>query len=326
MRSLLLTLTLGLAIQATARAQTPPAAAPAPKQELSFSQFADWNFYNNVGWIALARNELTKAEQMFGRAIEVARIEEASDPRLMARSYGDLAWVLHRQGRDAEAEPLARWALAVREKTLGPESKPLAQTIYTLGAIEVNLNHLDEAEALMTRTLAICERTLGPESLGTADALDDLAAVLVLRRKFDRARPLYERALTIFRGNGPDSAAQHTPLDGLASIDLTEGKLPEAEAHLTKALEMLDRDPLAVPAFHARVLRRKADVLRKLKRPDEAVALEAKAKAVEARPQPYGSVNVRPNDGSRNGRPVTSLGRQGMTSPRLNAPDVRTRP
>jgi tetratricopeptide (TPR) repeat protein len=274
MRNCLLCLLIATLLPATAAGQ-------AARKTLSHDQVSDWRAYIQAGWIGVKRNDLPYAESMFKRAIELARIEADTDPRLMARSYADLAWVLHVEGRDAEAEPLAKWALAVREKAFAADTISLGQTSYTLAVIEINLGQLDEAEALLTRWLAACEKNLGTTHLTTADALDDLASVLVRRRKFDRARPLYERAFAILRPH----SARSNPLDGLATIEIEQGKLAEAEGHLDQALQAIDQDPNADPSFHATVLAQKADVLRKTGRPDEANTVEAQAKAITAQPR-----------------------------------------
>jgi tetratricopeptide (TPR) repeat protein len=270
------------------------AACQSTGKVMTHDQFSDWRAYTQAGWTGVKRNDLRYAEAMLKRAIELARIEADTDPRFMARSYGDLAWVLHVEGRDAEAEPLAKWALAVREKAFGADTISLGQSAYTLAVIEISLGQLDEAEALLTRWLAACEKNLGPTHVSTADALDDLASVLVRRRKYDRARPLYERALAILRPH----SARSNPLVGLATIEIEQGKLAEAEGHLDQALQVLDQDPTADPIFHASVLAQKADVLRKTGRPAEADSAEAQAKVIASRTR---STQVEVPDGPRPG-------------------------
>ena len=219
---------------------------PGPDR-LTHEQFKDWSDFNAMGRGALAKRDLKYAEYLFKRTIEVARVEADTDPRLLARSYGDLAWVLHGQGRDADAEPLAEWALVVRERYFGRDSMQAGQTAYTLAMIEIDRGKLDEAQVHLEQSLAACEKGMGPNHPITADALDDLATVLVLRRSYDRARPLFERALEIFRGVSPDHVGQYVPLDGLATIDLNQGKFAEAEARLDEAARIARSRPLRQP-------------------------------------------------------------------------------
>ncbi len=287
-----------------------PEPRKATSDHLTHEQFRDWSDFNGMGRGALAKRNLPYAEYLFKRAIEIARVEADSDPRLLARSYGDLAWVLHGQGRDDEAEPLAEWALIVRERYFGKESMQAGQTAYTLGMIEVDRGKFDEAQAHLEQSLAACESGMGPNHPFTADALDDLATLLVLRRSYDRARPLFERALKIFRGVSLDHVGQYVPLDGLATIDLNQGRFAEAEARLDEAIKSLERDRYANPTYHAAVLMRKAEVLRKTNRADEAAKVEAKAKEVAARTPPAPPLTPR-TDSSASGWPGTPASRAG---------------
>jgi tetratricopeptide (TPR) repeat protein len=299
---------------ATTRAQAQHAAPEPPRAKsprLTHEQFTDWNDFSTMGRAALTKRDLKYAEYLFKRAAEVARVESDTDPRLLARSYGDIAWVLHGQGRDEEAEPLAEWALIVRERYFGADSMQAGQTAYTLGMIEVDRGKLDEAQVHLERSLAACEKGMGPNHPFTADALDDLATLLVLRRSYDRARPLFERALKVFRGINPDHVGQYVPLDGLATIALNQGRFAEAEAPLDEAIKSLERDRYANPTYHAAVLMRKGDVLRKTNRADEAAKVEAKAKEVASRTPPTQPMNPRTDVSSANGWPGTPASRAG---------------
>ena len=75
----------------------------------------DWQSYNNGGWRLLNQGKYDRPEDYFRTAIEEIRPYQKTDQRLLARSYPDLARVLYHQGRYADAEPLAEWALTVRE-------------------------------------------------------------------------------------------------------------------------------------------------------------------------------------------------------------------
>jgi hypothetical protein len=68
--------------------------------------------------------------------------------------------VRERTNRLAEAEPLMRRALAITEKSYGPEH---AAALNNLAALLKDTNRLAEAESLMRRALAIDEKSLGPE-------------------------------------------------------------------------------------------------------------------------------------------------------------------
>jgi tetratricopeptide (TPR) repeat protein len=108
-----------------------------------------------------------------------------------------LARVLVSQERYADALPVARWSLQVREAD--PRTKPdtLIQGVYLLGLIHRELHHEKEATTLLTRALALLESASPPDEYRIALALDDLARVYVNLGKYVEADALYRRALGI---------------------------------------------------------------------------------------------------------------------------------
>ena len=67
------------------------------------------------------------------------------------------------QGRYAEAEPLYKRALAIREKALGPDHPDVARSLNNLAELYENQGRYAEAEPLYKRALAIREKALGPD-------------------------------------------------------------------------------------------------------------------------------------------------------------------
>ncbi len=169
----------------------------------------DWQYYNNTGWLAFRRNELALAEHRFQRAIETIRPFAAESAALLARSYSDLAWVLYKEDRFAEAQPLAVWALTVRDKLPKTKTEAICQSLYSLALIHRGQRHYREAEPLLERALAIHEASLGgAEHPAAAVILDVLAGIYRDQGKYDEAEPLYKRALAIRERYYPDENLQ----------------------------------------------------------------------------------------------------------------------
>ena len=80
-----------------------------------------------------------------------------------ARLLGDAGYYLRQRARYAEAEPLMRQALAIREKTLKPDHPKVANSLNNLVLLLADTNRLGEAELLMRRALDIDERAYGPD-------------------------------------------------------------------------------------------------------------------------------------------------------------------
>ena len=79
------------------------------------------------------------------------------------------------QGQYAEAEPLFRRALAIREQALGPDHPDTATSLNNLADLYDSQGRYAEAEPLYRRALAIREQALGPDHPDTATSLNNLA-------------------------------------------------------------------------------------------------------------------------------------------------------
>ena len=137
-------------------------------------------------------------------AIQTIRPYSKRDQKLLARSYGDLARVLYHEGRYADAEPLAEWALKVREPDPRVPAKRVFQNLYTLALIHMAQDHFNHAEPLLWRALELQEKEIGPNHIQTAATVDELAGVCAEQRKFHDAEGLYLRALSIYERFNPE--------------------------------------------------------------------------------------------------------------------------
>ena len=86
-------------------------------------------------------------------------------------------------GRYAEAEPLYQRAIAIGEKTLGPDDPNLATRLNNLANLYQATGRYAEAEPLFQRAIAIIEKTLGPDH-------PNLAIAQQPRRTLSGHRPL----------------------------------------------------------------------------------------------------------------------------------------
>lgn len=93
--------------------------------------------------------------------------------------------------------PLAREALALREKFAPPESPEIAQSLaFVAYALRATSGNLDEAEKLIVRSLAIYEKT-EPDGLGMAEAQHVAGQVYGVRGQRDHAIASYRRSVAI---------------------------------------------------------------------------------------------------------------------------------
>ena len=107
--------------------------------------------------------------------------------------------------RDLAAEPLVRRALAINEKSFGPDHPDVARDLNNLALLMTATNRHAEAEPLVRRALAIAEKSFGPDHPNVARDLNNLALLLTETDRHAEAEPLYRRALAIAEKSfGPD--------------------------------------------------------------------------------------------------------------------------
>jgi tetratricopeptide (TPR) repeat protein len=151
---------------------------------------------------------------------------------------------LFREGRYAEATPLAEDLLATAEKTLGPEHRAVADVLNTLGVIHWMQRDYEKAEVIHSRALAIREKTLGTKHPhpDVADSLNNLALAYRGQGRLREADPLHRRALAILEDTaGPDHPDIVRTLNNLAIVTKKLGNWDEWTALSARAKAMEKR-------------------------------------------------------------------------------------
>jgi tetratricopeptide (TPR) repeat protein len=150
------------------------------------------------------KGDFARAEERLNHAIKEIRPYLPDTRRIMARSYGELAKVLYLQKRYADAEPLARWALSVRESDKKANPDAVFQSVYTLALIQSARHEHREAEELLKRALDLQEKNLGRDHVNSRLLMSQLAVVYIADGKLSEAEPLYQRSIAIHERTTPD--------------------------------------------------------------------------------------------------------------------------
>jgi tetratricopeptide (TPR) repeat protein len=163
---------------------------------------------------------------------------------LLARSYADLARVLYHQGRYAEAEPLARWALTARENHPKSTTESIFQSLYVLGVIERAQKHYSEARSHIHRALDLQEKAVSHDHPILATTIEELALINSEDGHDAEAEKLYKRALAIReKQNLPDDLDLADTADAFAQLLIHMKRPVEANPWQDKARNI--RDTLA---------------------------------------------------------------------------------
>lgn len=149
---------------------------------------------------------------------------------------------LYGQGRYKDAIPFAQRALAIREKTLGPDDPDTATSLNNLAEVYSLIGAYDKAEPLYQRALTIREKALGPDHPDTAASLNGLAMLYHATGAYDKAYKFYQRALTIIKkAPGPYLPDTAAVLNNLALLYKSTGAYNRAKPLYTLALAIREK-------------------------------------------------------------------------------------
>jgi TonB family protein len=104
---------------------------------------------------------------------------------------------LYEEKKFDAALPLAKRAVELREKALGPDHELLASSLNNVAGIYLATEKFGDAESLYKRSLGILEKKFGTESKYLLNTLESLALTRFVQRNYGDAEKLYLRALAI---------------------------------------------------------------------------------------------------------------------------------
>ena len=140
------------------------------------------------------------------------------DHPYVAGALNNLAEMYLNQGHYAEAEPLFKRSLSIREKGLGPDHPDVANSLNNLAELYRSQGRYAEAKPLSKRSLSIREKALGPDHPAVANSLNNLAGLYRAQDRYTEAEPLLKRSLSIWeKALGPNHPHVATSLSNLGS-------------------------------------------------------------------------------------------------------------
>lgn len=164
---------------------------------------------------------------------------DALSVALVANQFGTF---LIARAASAQGEPLLERALAIREKTLGPDSPHVATILNSLAVLYHRQGRYREAEPLFERARAIIEKAQGPDYPELARSLQGLAVLYRRQGREALAEPLFERAQTILeKALGPEHPDVAWSVQGLAVLCREQGQYGQAEQLFKRVLRMREK-------------------------------------------------------------------------------------
>jgi tetratricopeptide (TPR) repeat protein len=227
-------LTLHRLVQAVARMQMGQELAQewaAAAIELVATVLPDWHHLH--AWDA--------GPQMLPHMIAAANLAAAAGLEIERLGFLDnwTGFYLRFRGEYRTAKPYYERALAIREKTLGPDHPDTAISLNNLGGLLQDMGDLAAARPYLERALDITEKALGPDHPDTVRSLNNLGGLLKTMGDLAAARPYYERALAITeKALSPDHPTTASSLNNLGSLLYASRKSAEAVPYFERAYQI----------------------------------------------------------------------------------------
>ncbi len=162
-------------------------------------------------------------------------------PRPDLESLLRLAATKQNAGEDAEAEEYFRQALAIADRTMGPDDPELMLLLTDLTRLHLRKSSFAAAEPLLLRLLEM-KRSKGEDHPEVATVFASLANVRQALGHHESAEQLWRRVLDIReRTLAPNHFAIATALEHLGDSCAARGKIEEALSEFRRALSIRER-------------------------------------------------------------------------------------
>ncbi|GAB1723812.1 MAG: tetratricopeptide repeat protein [Nitrospira sp. CR1.1] len=150
------------------------------------------------------------------------------------------ALTLHHSGRFADALPLAKEALTLREAALVPKDLLIAESLNTLGIV-LQESDYKAARPLLDRALKIRQEAFPSDPLAIAESLTNLSRTLYAAGQFAQARPMLDQAVHIRETSlGPTAPQVAVSLVHLSIVVSQHGDLQHSRSLMERALSILN--------------------------------------------------------------------------------------
>lgn len=198
---------------------------------------------NAAGLVCKQLAQYDEGRALYERALQVLQTHRDDDDLSLssdiATLYHNLGGIEHARGNYAAGEPLARRAVEMRTRLLGPGHRDVAADMIALGAILDGLERYDDAEELYIAAIRILEREPGNNAPEIAVALNNLGAQHLKRGLFGSAEDFLSLAVELKRSlSGAHHSDVAVTLNNLALLWKKAGKYSRAAALYDEALNI----------------------------------------------------------------------------------------
>jgi tetratricopeptide (TPR) repeat protein len=180
-------------------------------------------------------DDLASTEALRREALRLAEQKYGPDHKWLAPPLTNLALALHAEGKDAEADPLARRAFLIAERS--GDLRLMGATLNGLGVVLAGEGDKARAEPVLRRSVALLEESEGADALHTAEAANNLATLYSDTRQYSLAEKVLARALPVYEKYlGAENPIYAMAMSNMFTALYQQGRFAEAEPYLRRAL------------------------------------------------------------------------------------------
>ena len=224
---------------------------------------------------------LSESRVYYERVIELQKKVLGPEDFYLALSLSGYGFLQLELGELDVAKASLTRSLQIAEKKWGPRHPDLRAPLAGLAKVLVEQGDFAGARVHLERALTIVEPQFPPEHVDVVRTLSSIATMNRRRGAYAEARPQFEEVLARFeRGVGTKHPFATEALLGMGETLKAAGEIEGAEKFYLAALANQEGPYSERRVIAAETLAGYADLLRRLKRPDEATAAEERAARV----------------------------------------------
>lgn len=189
-----------------------------------------------------ARGNQITAREILNKASTDIEKGLARDPGTQAQMMHVMATTFQNLGLYSRAHELAKFALEVRQKSLGPDNRSTLESTAQLGWILDREGQFADAEKLEREALAREGRTLAPDDPLTLETMVDLAQIMEDLGNYAEEEKLTREVIRIGTPRlGSDSPQISSAVSHLGNALFFEARYAEAESEYRRDLDTSNR-------------------------------------------------------------------------------------
>jgi len=181
----------------------------------------------------------TQAEPLLTRSVEIRKQVLGPNDPAMLDSMSSLALLLHREGREADAEKMQREILETERRVMGPTDARTVASMTQLAAILHERGRYADAEKLQRESLALEQKIHGPESQQAIMLESNLAFTLEEQGHYKESEALQRQAVDAAqRVLGNEHLDTLRIMSRLALVEEKEGRFSDEEKLLQQIIDI----------------------------------------------------------------------------------------